>query len=118
MHANYRDPHRHRRLQRTDGQSRRLAPQPTHRVSVIIQPTVRRVRRGIRYEVRWTVVGRIVRRSFRSEAPAAAFHHSLKAALAQGHPFDIRSGLPLCMIPPDHAEPRESRTRRHQEDEG
>jgi hypothetical protein len=62
------------------------------------------------FRVSWLVAGRRRGRSFSSLERAEEFRRVLVGAVAQGAPFDVRSGLPVSMVP--------RRGRRRRRDQG
>lgn len=58
--------------------------------------------KGRRYQVRWTVAGRVRYATFGTKALADSHEAKLKTAAREGEAFDIVTGLPLSMASEDH----------------
>ena len=69
----------------------------TYRVVIRGWISVREGSRGTTYRVAWFVAGRPRGRTFRSPDSAESFRRMLTAAMQDGQPFEVRSGIPLVM---------------------
>jgi hypothetical protein len=53
--------------------------------------------RGVTYHVRWSVEGKLWKKTFKVKAQADSFRSELLTAARKGEPFRLESGLPLSM---------------------
>jgi integrase len=58
--------------------------------------------KGRRYQVRWTVAGKIQYSTFATKALADSHQAKLKTAAREGEAFDVGTGLPLSIVGQDH----------------
>src|ERR1700747_3523395 len=54
--------------------------------------------KGRRYQVRWTVAGKVRYVTLETKALADSHEAKLKTAAREGEPFDVATGLPLSML--------------------
>src|SRR5258706_14116279 len=57
--------------------------------------------KGRRYQVRWTVAGKVRYATFATKALADSHEAKLKTATREGEAFDVATGLPLSMVGED-----------------
>lgn len=87
----------------------------TYKIQVWEWISIRHSAHGDTFRVSWLVANRRKGRTFRSYALAKAFQDLLRAAYAEGQPFDTRTGMPLSVATRPR---RKARRRRHEDVEG